>query len=168
MHNSFVAEGKKVIPWILVTILILITSLAGCVQREVTGRAVVDNLALDLWASDRCPNYGEPVTIRATVTNHGSNVYTVELKDQPVLDIYLSYRTTGETLIRWSDGKTLTPDLIRMELKPGESKSIEMRRVTPSGIGFAGVSAGFYYDERSLNNPLGVNLSLTPANCIGH
>jgi len=170
MPYSSATKNRNAIRAILMLISLLACLLMGCVQRQVSGKAVVDNLVLELQVSDRCPNYGETVTIRATVTNRDSRPFIVELKDRPLLDISIgySYSTPSETLIRWSDGKPLTSELTRLELEPGESKSVEMAWVVPTGIGFAGVSATVYYDDRSLDNSIGVNLSLTPANCIGH
>ncbi len=83
------------------------------------GQAVV----VDMWASDNLVQPGETVKFRATVTNKTAKTFSVDLKDLPVLDIviYVQSKTT-----RWSDGKALTSDLTHLELKPGESKAIEM------------------------------------------
>ncbi len=140
--------------------------MVGCVQRERSITVGEIPFGLTLWVSDRCPRYGETVTIRETVTNRDSNLHVIELKDRPVLDLYAGYRTANETLIRWSDGKTLTSELTRLALGPGEAKSIEMPLTIPAGACCGGASVTFYYDERSLNNPMTTSLSITPNDCF--
>ncbi len=53
-------------------------------------------------------------------------------------------------IVRWSDGKLLTPDLTRLELKPGESKAIEMDWVVkqPSSGYVFYADANFVYSTR--------------------
>jgi hypothetical protein len=94
---------------------------------------------------------------RATVVNNDSITQVVELTDRPVFDLLIGYRTPegGSTILRWSDGKALTPDVTRIVLLPGGSKSIEMRWVVinqPPGV--IGVSARFIADPKDVDNPI--------------
>jgi hypothetical protein len=90
------------------------------------GGAIIGNglVAIDVWVSDRCPENGEIVTVRATATNKTIQPQVLELKDQPVFDLGVGIWGTSPT--RWSDGKALTPDLTRLELQPGQGKTIQM------------------------------------------
>ncbi len=114
--------------WHLIFALpILAITLLGCLSKPVSSTSGVDiggTLLVEIWASSDCTRPGDKITIRATVTNKGSRTQVIELQDQPVLDIWVGSATS--VLARWSDGKTLTPELTRLELKPNESKTIEM------------------------------------------
>lgn len=85
-------------------------------------------------------NPGEPASIRFTFRNTGSSTFAVEKLDGPVIDLIVptSYfddsksagthppgSTAALPVVRWSD--TVSPDQVphRLELKPGESYSIE-------------------------------------------
>jgi len=151
---------------IVMFVPILALLLAGCLQRERSVTAGGIPFELNLWVNNRCPNYGEPVTIRASAINRDSRVHIVEFKDHPILDIYVNYRTRDEILIRWSDGKPSSSDLNHVEIKPGESKSIEMQASIPPGAYNVLVSARLYYEGRSVDNPIGTNMSLTPNDCF--
>jgi len=91
------------------------------------------------------------VTVRAKVTNQSSEPFHEELKDQPVLDLFV-----GEA--RWSEGKPLTPDLTQLDLKPGESKSIEMQYVVKGG-GTAAY-ARLIPDAQSIEHPFSAYMVL--------
>ena len=168
MHRASNVKITKPVFWILAAVSLLGFLSAGCVQRERSITIGERPFEVKLWVSDRCPSYGETITIRATVTNRDSTAHVIELTDRSVIDISAGYRTTEDSLFRWSDGKPLTPELTRLELKPGEAKSIEMPLTTPFGACCGGVSVRFYSDERSLNNPMGTSLSIDPNECVGH
>jgi hypothetical protein len=108
---------------------------------------------------------------RATVQNYDSIVQVVELTDRPVFDLLMGYRTSegGSTILRWSDGKVLTPDLTRIVLLPGGSRSIEMRWVVinhPPGV--IGVAARFIADPKDVDHPLSPGVSVYgPIACPG-
>lgn len=150
--------------------LALISVLSACTSMPVSINDARGNNAIELWASAKCVKAGDTLTVRAIVTNHDSRTHLVELKDQPVLDLFIGYRTpTGSTSISWSNGKPLTIDLTRLELQPGQSKSIEMQWVVidpaPSAIG---VSARFFDDSRFLDHPLSpVMVIYGPGTCPG-
>jgi hypothetical protein len=111
-------------------------TLSGCLwYGPVSSANSVDSLAIEIRASTSCANPGEVVSLRASVTNHGQKPQSIELADHPVLDLCVSapnYRRC------WSDGKPLTPELIRLYLKPGESKTIEMK--WPAEVGTYGAN----------------------------
>ncbi len=137
-------------------------SLAGCRGGPVSKENRRGNLFVELWASKSCADYGEIVMIRATATNRDSRPLIVELKDQPVFDIIVGSPVTRMT--RWSTGKPLTPDLTRLELKPGESKTIEMQWIAS---GAEGVTAHFINDPRYPYNPVDPNFFIYVGNCPG-
>jgi hypothetical protein len=99
-----------------------------------------NNFAVEIWASTNCAAPGEVVRARATVTNRDSRTQIAELEEQPVLDIIITDQN-GEH--RWSEGKPLTPDLMRLELKPGESKTIEMEWVVQPLTSSLSITARF-------------------------
>lgn len=103
-----------------------------------------------MWASKNCVQPGETVSLRATATNRGNRTQVIEVKDKPVLDIIVDFtKSTAKGVTRWSDGKPLTPELTRLELKPGESKSIEMGwNPDQSAYGPVGVNALFVDSEK--------------------
>lgn len=104
--------------------LLVLLAITGCrTPKPTSDTRPAGNIGVQLWASSDCVQPGETVNLRATATNHGSQVFAIELTDRSVFDLVV--KTSGKTT-RWSDGKQLTPDLTRLELKPGESKTIEI------------------------------------------
>ncbi len=147
---------------------ILALLLASCFNSPKTIATTSDHWRVELWVSASCARPGETVTARATVTNVTSNVQTVDLKDLPVFDLGIGYSTPhGPVNINWSDGKPLTSELTRLELKPHESKSIEMQwKVDPAASAF-GVSATLIDNPRFVDHPLSPNLLIPVSNCPG-
>lgn len=145
MWNSrIILAPVKIIGPILLSVLLL-----GCSTRARSVTAGGKFLYVELWANNGCPRFGETVTLRATARNGGSDTQIVELKDQPVLDIIVG--NPDNSKFRWSAGKSLTSELTRLELKPRESKSIEMQwRVDGSGTV---ISAQFIPNTQSIGNP---------------
>jgi len=87
------------------------------------------NLGLTLWVSRGRTSVGQPVQIRYTVDNFGDRTEVIQLqeKQEPVMDILVFFGRLGSTTrIYWSDGHEITPEMRRLELAPGESKTIEM------------------------------------------
>ncbi len=125
---------------------------AGCSLRATSVKDGRGELIVELWVSNECPSPGETVTLRATVTNKGAGPLTLELKDQPVLDIVVG--NPDHSKLRWSSGKPLTLDLTRLELKPGESKTIEMQWQVDASESQVVVSAQLIDGPQSLNNPI--------------
>ena len=119
----------------LITLLILTAFMLGCSRpskpvSDAAGRS--DDVLVQLWVSSDCVQPGEVVKIRVTVTDTSALNQVIESSDQPVLDIV--FGNPDHPFLRWSDGKPLTSDLTRFELKPGESKSIEMDWVPDSSF----------------------------------
>lgn len=168
MAYSIVNKNRNAIFYSVVLVLLLF--LTGCLNGPTSTTSGGTPFTVELWASAKCVKAGDTLTVRAIVTNHDSRTHLVELKDQPVLDLFIGYRTpTGSTSISWSNGKPLTIDLTRLELQPGQSKSIEMQWVVidpaPSAIG---VSARFFDDSRFLDHPLSpVMVIYGPGTCPG-
>ena len=128
--------------------LLLIVILTSCFQNQARGSAVGGNIGVDLWANSNCVKPGDIIKLRATATNLGNSVWTVTLKDEPVFDILI-----GSS--RWSDGKPLTIDVTHVELKPRESKTIEMDWMVPKNVnqGQLGAEACFIYSPTSPGGP---------------
>lgn len=137
-------------------------SFIGCRSGPVSVENWRENHVVQLWASKSCADYGEIVTIRATATNRDSRPLIVELKDQPVFDIIVGSPVTRRT--RWSTGKPLTPDLTRLELMPGQSKTIEMQWIASEG---EGVTARFIDNALYSDNPVNPNFFIYVGNCPG-
>jgi len=118
---------KLVRPCIVLCVFLFIVLLLGCSPGAKSVTAGYSQfIYVELWTNNGCPRVGETVTLRATVTNQSSEPFHAELVDQPVLDLFV-----GGT--RWSERKPLSPDLTQLDLKPGESKSIEMQYVVKAG-----------------------------------
>ncbi len=104
---------------------------------------------VDLWANSSCPKAGTTLVARAIVRNTGKSTWIVEMKDRPVFDVFIDFSVQGGGIRkRWSDGKPLTSDLTRIELGPGESKTIELQAVVPTGVGITDAMASFMTDPR--------------------
>lgn len=89
----------------------------------------------------------------------------IELKDRPVFDVRIGFTWPKQQSIskQWSDNKPLTSEITKIELKPGESKTIEVQAIVPSGRPNIGVSATFYdtADPSWLDNPISTYMSLS-------
>ena len=138
-------------PLTLFVLVLLASALLGCMHGSASVSATGRPITVEIWASDGCPEVGQTITLRATVANVSSQTQTVELNNQPVLDIVVGPQNDGQ---RWSAGKTLTSDLTHLELKPGESKSIEMPWVIQPGTIPLPVSARFIADSQSSYYPM--------------
>lgn len=126
-------------------IVAMLGLLVGCVRSKavptMVAYASVRNLGLHLWTSRYGLSVGESVDIRFTVENIGEKTRVIELADRPVMDISISF---DDVPIRWSDGREMTPELTRLVLEPGESKTLEMTWVADERarnvlVGVAGV-----------------------------
>ncbi len=144
---------------LLFGLLVLAFALYGCSnnRKPITESVGSGDILLSIWASNQCPDSDEVVTLRAIVANQGSKSLLVESKNQPVFDIIVGNPDTSQT--RWSSGKPLTSELTRLELKSGQSKTIEMTwRTTDQG----GISAILV--DRPIR-PLSIGLNI--GNCPG-
>ncbi len=146
---------------IIVAGTILAIQLVGCRSQPISESTGPDPFFVEIWASDGCPKVGETVILRATVKNVGTETQIVDLQDQPVLDIVAGAQSAGQ---RWSAGKSLTPELTQLELKPGESKSIVMPWNPQQGQ-VPIVSARFIESLQMADYPSMPSLTLGGAEC---
>jgi len=131
--------GRRLYQWaVLVIIAALVTNcgtLGGGPKTEVWGSG---NLGLTLWVSRSLPSVGQPVKIRYTVDNPTDRTEVIQLeeKQEPVMDIEIHFGAGSDwTTLYWSDGREITPEMRRLELAPGESKTIEMTWVPDEKAG---------------------------------
>jgi len=116
----------------LALIVVMAALVTGCVplwSRPVSRTSRNGNLRLMLFVSKSLPSVGQPVQIRYTVTNTTDRTEVIQLeeKQEPVMDILVGFGPGGHrTRIYWSDRREITPEMRRLELAPGESKTIEM------------------------------------------
>jgi len=129
----------------------------------VSGSAVREGLVVEIWASADLVQLGDRVKLRATVTNETNRmstrrVHIVDLKDRPVFDIVVE-TDMRQVLARWSDGKALTRDLTYIELKPGESRTIEMDYKVSDCCHLV-AKVIFIESERFVHDPLRASISI--------
>lgn len=141
-HLGGAAMNKRISIRLQCSSLILFALLlSSCLHNAVSSSGVGGNIGVNMWVSSNCVQPGDTVHLRATATNLGKRTWIVDLKDQPVFDIVLEYDTVvGRRKIRWSDGKLLS-DLTRLELEPGESKTIQMDWIPDQSADGQGVLA---------------------------
>ena len=92
-------------------------------KKEVWG---YQNFGLEVWVSQEPASVGEPIDLVFTVKNDGDEVEIIEIDEDPVMDILVGQGDHYEREVWWSDGREITPEMRRLELAPGESKTIEM------------------------------------------
>ncbi len=154
----------------LIAFLTLIVFLTGCLgfPWAQSGSNTTDNVRLSLWVSHHSVRVGQPLQIRFTARNLGNETAIFETQTESVMDINIGVRPLGGGgfYVRWSDGKPLTRELTRLELKPGESKTIEMTW-TPderSDYSIVWVDGIFWYrdDNRQYVGGLPVTVGFVP------
>jgi hypothetical protein len=144
--------------------LLILLSLLGCrASKPATSSSVIEGIVVDVWASSDCVHPGETPKLRATATNHDTITFSVELTDRPVFDLVV--RTTDKTT-RWSDGKPLTPDLTRLELKSGKSKTLEMDGPVQCCDSLM-VTAPFIYSPKFADYPATPGVIVNVQHCRG-
>jgi len=115
---------------LILVLMALTIFLTGCAWPPLgmyapqSGATELGDLTLILWASHRSLNVNQPITIRFTARNDGKQTVIYDRRNKPVIGI--SVGNMDNPTAQWSDGKPLTPEITRLELKPGESKVIEM------------------------------------------
>lgn len=114
----------------LSVMVMLATLLTGCFlfdggEPKTRANRYTD-LELRLWISRDKPRVGQSVDIQFTVINHGTGRWVIELPEASVMDIKVGTGAGVRTWIYWSDGREITPEMRRLGLAPGESKTIEM------------------------------------------
>jgi hypothetical protein len=110
----------------------------------------------EIWASASCVKRGDTLHLRGSLTNTSSETRVFQAKDKPVFDIGVAF---GDVKANWSDGRTLTPELTRLELKPGESKTIEMDWVI-TGTAVSGNAGAIFTYGVAPRDQVGANISL--------
>lgn len=141
--------------WLIICALTILGSLlAGCrIPQPVSNSSAVSieqPLVVEIWADKDLAQVGQTIRFRATLTNKGTGKQVVELRDRPVFDLVVS---DGTVTSRWSDGKPLTPELTRLELKPGESKFIELDYVVHDCCNSIGAMANFIDSDKFADFP---------------
>lgn len=139
------AGWKLIVMGGAMTIALLMT---GCLYRQqppISNNSFVNDLVVTMWINNPCVQPGDTVHLRATVANEGSQTEVVDLKDKPVLDIEIFL---DKETVRWSNGKPLSPELTHLELKSGESKTIEMDWIVSNDNGFHNAYANFVYSDQ--------------------
>ncbi len=114
---------------VLLMIAALLTSCGLLWGRPKSNTTSDGYLGLTLWVSRSLPKVGQPVQIRHTVKNPTDHTEVIQLeeKQEPVMDIRIHFGPLGgTTTLYWSDGREITPEMRRLELAPGQSKTIEM------------------------------------------
>lgn len=152
--------------WAIVLVVISLLLLLGCFSRPVSNSSTINiggPLVVEMWASSNCAKAGDTINLRATVTNRSNKNWRVELDDQPVFDIITSDERGP---IRWSDGKPLT-DLTHLELRPGESKTLEMDLIVPRNlqVGFLSAQARYFYSATAPGGPVRPGVVIHVGDC---
>lgn len=111
-------------------------------------------------SADRCyAEPGDPVRIRFTVVNHGDETEVLESEEKPILDIKVRYyRGSDEILWWWSEGREITPEMRRLELASGESKTIQMTWIPSKGYGPWIQLLGVFNDQYGEHRKYGVDV----------
>jgi len=154
--ESVVREAKmhRLVLLLLVALLAIAMVLVGCswFAGPASGTGGYNKIGLEIWVSRDRVSAGDRVDIRFTVDNFGNRTEIIESENGPVMDIFINTEGPAgiprETDVQWSDGRDITPDMRRLELGPGESRTIEMTWIAEQGTGYvAHVVGGLYDDE---------------------
>ncbi len=133
-------------PYVILILSVLAILLTSCrIPQPVKNTGGIEYMTIEIWASTDLAQIGQTVKFRATLTNTGTATHLVDLGDRPVLDIVVR---AGNKITRWSDGKQLIPEMTRLDLKPSESKSIEMDYPVSNCCESLHAAATFVYSER--------------------
>ncbi|HEX9077153.1 MAG TPA: hypothetical protein VF932_15310 [Anaerolineae bacterium] len=143
----------------LFTWLILMLTLSGCSwYGPVSAKTSIGfgNAAymIEIWASTNCVKVGDTLHVRGSLTNDSSGTRVFQVKDEPVFDIGVGF---GAVRPSWSDGKALTTALTRLELKPFESRTLELDWVATGTVLTGSAGAGFIFGDRP-DEQVGVNV----------
>ena len=114
--------NKKCIAWLLLTLLLIAGTAAGCkpAEPEENCRTASDHEhGLQICTDKAEYHYNETVYVRWTITNVSEEVLEFDGGSRPAMDICDSWGTC------WSDSQRLTPEQMRIVLEPGEAHTIE-------------------------------------------
>ena len=115
--------------FLLLILLVAAASLVSCDLLSSRPKREVKRYGdwrLELWVSQERASVGESIDLVFTVKNVGDETEVIEIDDGPVMDIVVGQGFHYEREVSWSDGREITPEMRRLELAPGESKSVEM------------------------------------------
>ncbi len=81
--------------WLWKTLfLTLLVFLSACAQAHPSiNTSSYNYLQLETWANSSCVKSGDMIKLRATVKNAGKQTEVIQLKEHPVLDITIHYRS---------------------------------------------------------------------------
>ena len=136
----------KTKPWLLLLLALALALLTTCGPKQNCAEShdPRNTRTLRICTDKKKYDFGEPVHITFTVTNISDETLEFDGGDKPVIDIGIAQEY-------WSDGQELTPELTRVTLEPGESRTIELVWPTPrtdlealSGYGALHISVGGY------------------------
>ncbi len=170
MINEAVLHEEEPVHWLRVTSLFTLFVLSGCIYGPVSSNRSIGirgtNIVATVEASTNCANRGDAVTLRASVANQGSKEFNVDTRDRPILNLCIgNYPGYSKC---WADGKALTPELTKLQLKPGESKTIEMKWVAEPA-GSYGVGVIFVFDPNISGGQANANVTVGVApDCPGN
>ncbi len=138
---------------IIFTLALLTILLVSCrIPQPISSASVAsiqEPLVVEIWANSDLAQVGQTIEFRATVTNNGARTQVIEIQDRPVFDISVGTGPPERRLVtRWSDGKLLTSELTRLELRGGESKTIEFDYLVRECCSSIVAGADFTYDIR--------------------
>lgn len=114
-----------------------------------------NDFRMQLFANQKHVKVNEPVTITLNVKNVGKRVAVIESRDTPILDISAGELGGGKIYAHWSLSH---PDLVehRLELAPGESRSIQLTwTLQPEDrhiSAVAGVSGALYEKSKEVQS----------------
>ncbi|MGB8648313.1 MAG: hypothetical protein WCF84_23965 [Anaerolineae bacterium] len=127
---------------------ILMLALIGCFygpRSESGGMGINDtSYGVEIYENTSCINRGDILHLHARLTNYGPGTYVFESKNKPVFDMGV---ILDDVRVNWSDGKALTPDLTQLELKPDESRTIEMDWVVTGTARSGSAWVNVIYDD---------------------
>jgi hypothetical protein len=95
LPNGKTWHGRKLV--LSFALLVLSICLTAC-DQSISEQAEDSNIRFSLWISKDCFKEGDLLLIRATLTNKRSDTYVVELKDQPVFDLRISYNLSTSNI----------------------------------------------------------------------
>jgi hypothetical protein len=107
----------------LVERLPILMGIVGAPWPQTNGTGVGD-LSITIWTSHHSVQVGQPLQIRFTARNRGHQTVIYQTQNRAIMDIIVAGFQVGG--LAWSDGKPLTPELTRLELQPGQEKTLEM------------------------------------------
>jgi len=130
---QFVVGSQFVRNALFLSLLLSLLAVGCGIPHPESHRSQRGDLVLEVWVDRHWVNVGGTVNIRFTVENFGQESKVFELKDQSVMDIRVHFQRLDGTRVYayWCESQPLTSEMRRLELGPGESKSITMQWVAP-------------------------------------